>query len=199
MRCVGQCACAMRVCHWHIVVNANRSHCCYCFHFEFYLFIQFHAVVVAVFYHAFHIPHLFMLFYCWSCTANATMSMLIGFPSSLFHLSWHVHTAHSSSSSPAFHLSFIFVREIKCCLFYSAFGIRINKYINSKRAKPKFLRYVRSFLGDGFANVCEWSLKSGARAYVWHEMGEKIIGKKTWAIPHWFNVVDIEHLAFDFH
>lgn len=96
---------------------------------------------------------------------------------SFIFVSSAVACAHSSSSS-SFHLSFIFVREIKCCLFtfairHSAFGIRINKYINRERAKARSF----AFLGGGFA-IRRRSLKRVEREL--HILMCYEMGKKSW-------------------
>lgn len=65
--------------------------------------------------------HLFVLFYCWSCIANATMSMLIGFPLSSFRLPWHVHTLHHHHHFIC--LLFLCVK-LNVAYLHSPFGIR---------------------------------------------------------------------------
>lgn len=178
----GMCAC---VWHWHIVVNANRSYC-YCFHSEVYLFIQF------------HIPSVPVLLRCVSTTTTtrlfpfvrAVLLLILHCKRDYEYVNWFsfiffsfaVACAHSSSSSSSFHLSFIFVREIKCCLF--TFGIRINKYINSEREQK--LRYVRSHFRrvDLQSGDEVWKVEREPHTYTLRN-GEKIM-EKTWAVPHWF-------------
>lgn len=116
--------------------------------------------------------HLFVLFYCWSCIANATMSMLIGFPLSSFRLPWHVHTLHHHHHFIC--LLFLCVK-LNVAYLHSPFGIRINKYINKERAKARSF----AFLGGGFA-IRRRSLKRVERQLhilMCYEMGKKSWGK----------------------
>lgn len=64
------------------------------------------------------ILHLFVLFCCWSCIANASMSMLIGFPLSSFRSQRCGICALFIINIP---FVFHFVREIKCAYFHSTF------------------------------------------------------------------------------